>query len=414
MKLLPTLACILLFCCPAIAQIYWPNDLEYFKTELPKRHKNLFFKMPKNEFEARVDALIKESMALPPATIGVRLQQLMVDLGDSHSGVSFHTFFNNKEILPICPHWFDDGWSVLIIDKDQEYAIGDKILKINGHEIQEIVDSLSTILVQDNNATNKAYMPDYMFRVGLMEYFGFVDPQQPITYTLENKNGTYPVIFDPPFNKERGFAILTENRGIGYQNEGAFFWDKYIEEDSVYFVQYNRCNSKEMERKYGNKEKAKDLPSFKKFEKKILKTIKDKPIKKFVFDMRHNGGGSSIQGTQLVNELKKIDKINQEGKLFVIVGRKTFSSAIINAMDFKQKTKAIIIGEETAGSPNHFGEVRSFKLPTSGLRVRYSTKYFKHVKGAGKSIIPDIVVPITSEDYLLGRDPFYETIKSFH
>ena len=40
-------------------------------------------------------------------------------------------------------------------------------------------------------------------------------------------------------------------------------------------------------------------------------------------------------------------------------------------------TEAIFIGEPTGGRPNHFGEVKSFNLPNSGLSVRYSTKYFR-------------------------------------
>ena len=38
---------LLLFLLPFFlnAQIYWPNDLQYFKTELPKRHKIYFFQI---------------------------------------------------------------------------------------------------------------------------------------------------------------------------------------------------------------------------------------------------------------------------------------------------------------------------------------------------------------------------------
>ena len=74
------------------------------------------------------------------------------------------------------------------------------------------------------------------------------------------------------------------------------------------------------------------------------------PIKKVIFDMRHNGGGSSAQGTALIKAIAKKKNINQKGTLFVVIGRQTFSSAIINTVDFKKHTQATILGEPTAGS----------------------------------------------------------------
>ncbi|MCZ4695106.1 hypothetical protein [Ancylomarina euxinus] len=94
-----------------------------------------------------------------------------------------------------------------------------------------------------------------------------------------------------------------------------------------------------------------------------------------------------------------------------MIGRKTFSSAIINAMDFKNQTEVILIGEETSGKPNHFGEIRSFDLPHSKLNVTYSTKYFKETDEDINTIVPDVRVETSFEDYMKGVDPVYEWIK---
>lgn len=102
--------------------------------------------------------------------------------------------------------------------------------------------------------------------------------------------------------------------------------------------------------------------------------------------MRFNSGGSSLQGTELIKKLSELKNINQKKKLFVIIGKNTFSSAIINILDFKKYTNAIIVGEITSGKPNHFGEVKNFLLPNSRLQVNYSTKYFKEVGNDLKTI----------------------------
>jgi uncharacterized membrane protein len=79
-------------------------------------------------------------------------------------------------------------------------------------------------------------------------------------------------------------------------------------------------------------------------------------------------------------------------------------------MDFKEMTQATFVGEETGGKPNHFGEVRSFSLSSSGLKVNYSTKYFQRVDDDLRTLTPDYIVETTFKDFKNGVDPVYEWI----
>ena len=71
----------------------------------------------------------------------------------------------------------------------------------------------------------------------------------------------------------------------------------------------------------------------------------------------------------------------------------------------------IFVGEETGGKPNHFGEVRSFKLPNSGLEVSYSTKYFKKSDKYINSFTPDYIIKESFVDLKKGIDPVYDWIE---
>jgi C-terminal processing protease CtpA/Prc len=108
--------------------------------------------------------------------------------------------------------------------------------------------------------------------------------------------------------------------------------------------------------------------------------------------------------------LAAVKEINQKGRLFVIIGRRTFSSAILNALDLKKKTAAVFYGEPTGGKPNHFGEIETLTLPHLKLKVSYSTKYFQFVDGDDPSLMPDVLVELTLDDYLALRDPVLEAI----
>jgi C-terminal processing protease CtpA/Prc len=105
--------------------------------------------------------------------------------------------------------------------------------------------------------------------------------------------------------------------------------------------------------------------------------------------------------------------LNQKGKLFVITGRQTFSSALIDAIQFKQYTNCLLIGEPTGGKPNSYGEVLSFTLPNSGVVVQYSTKYFQMMDDDSLALYPDNDIEISMHDYAQGKDPVMDFILNY-
>jgi hypothetical protein len=82
-------------------------------------------------------------------------------------------------------------------------------------------------------------------------------------------------------------------------------------------------------------------------------------------------------------------------------------------MDFRKHTGALTVGEETSGSPNHFGETRMLTLPSSGLQLIHSTKYFRLTENNENMLVPDIEIPLTFEDYLKGTDRALEAVKAY-
>ena len=147
------------------------------------------------------------------------------------------------------------------------------------------------------------------------------------------------------------------------------------------------------------------------FEKKLIKIVEENKIDKFIFDLRFNTGGNSSTGTELI---KKISKYKDNiGKSFVIIGRNTFSSAILNAYDALEYLDAVSVGEATWGQPNSYGEIKYLILPNSGISVSYSTKFFRETDQKVNSLIPEIPVKLSFDDYIEGKDPSLEAIKNY-
>jgi uncharacterized protein (TIGR03437 family) len=90
----------------------------------------------------------------------------------------------------------------------------------------------------------------------------------------------------------------------------------------------------------------------------------------------------------------------------VIIGRRTYSSAILNAISIRQGGPVSLVGEPSGGSPNSYGEVQTLTLPNSQLNVSYSTRYFSFPGYPAGSMMPDVALPFYASDWFGRHDPF--------
>jgi C-terminal processing protease CtpA/Prc len=179
------------------------------------------------------------------------------------------------------------------------------------------------------------------------------------------------------------------------------YWLVLLEPSQVLYVQYRRASD-------GGAE------SFSQFAARIIQMLDSEPVRALVLDLRNNTGGNSGLMEPLLVSLERRPEWSSGEGLYTIIGRATFSSALMNAFDLKARTRAILVGEETGGKPNHYGQVSSFNLPTSGIRVFHSTRFFRlSATSDPSSLSPDVPVEIRSRDYFEGRDPVLETVLSF-
>jgi hypothetical protein len=147
--------------------------------------------------------------------------------------------------------------------------------------------------------------------------------------------------------------------------------------------------------------------------RKLFQFIDDNPTKRLVIDLRQNGGGDFFEGRRhLIQPLKKRPELNQKGRLFVIIGRATFSAAMANAIDFRKETNAILVGEPIGERPNSYSENDEMTLPNSRLVVSYSTRYYKFLEEDAPAVQPDKRIDPNWADFQAGRDPVMEWILS--
>lgn len=393
----------------------WKKDIEYLKTELAKKHKNLFHKTPQSVFNSKLDSISEIINKKTDTELYLALQEIVALMGDDHTSIN-NPNFNKLGVFPIRLNWFSDGIYVVNTAKKYSKLLNKKVIAFNNIPIEDVINITSKISSHENSAVKKSHFLAYGPSKIILEYYGIISSDSLfIAYEDHGKVKTIG-IKSIAYSKEvkvNWTGYQPKKRALCDKNRRKIFWFEYNDTTKILYAQYNKCISKELYQKHGRRKAAKKLPSFNKFSKALIKQLESHDIEKFIFDMRYNPGGSSIQGTLLVKQIAKIESINQKGKLFVITGRRTFSSAVLNTLDFQNYTHAIFVGEPSGGKPNHFGEVKRFTLPNSGLRVNYSSKYFTHAKEDSDSFYPDKEIYISFEEYLNGIDPVMNWIINY-
>lgn len=159
----------------------------------------------------------------------------------------------------------------------------------------------------------------------------------------------------------------------------------------------------------------KDDESLADFASQIFAFVDTNPVDRFVVDLRWNTGGNNYLNKPLLLGIIKSNKIDQRGKLFAIIGRRTFSAAQNLVNDLENYTNVIFVGEPTAGNPNFYGDPTEVVLPNSEISVRVSSLWWQDLdsRDTRKWTAPHLAVELTFEDYRTNSDPAMNMILSY-
>ncbi|NLY54881.1 MAG: peptidase S41 [Firmicutes bacterium] len=373
----------------------WAEDVDYLITNLPKVHKNLFFKLDQAQFTQMATALKTDLPSLSTDQILTRLAQLVAAVGDSHTSISLPIF----SVYPLAFYVFADGIYLLQADPQYAAALHCRLTKVGDQEIDEVIAHLSTVIPHENQAQLSTMLPQYLVVPSILTGLAIIEDPAIAQFTFVDENKREFTLPVQAVDLGTGLNLMGK---VTYQpfylkHPDRIYWWEYLPEHQAVYVNYSSCR---------------DIEGYpvRRFTAEILDLIDQNPVEKLIVDLRNNAGGNSGLLDPFINAVAKNEELNQPGKIYVIIGRRTFSSAILNALSFKNKTHAVLVGEPTGGKPNHYGEVKIFTLPNSGLRVSYSTKYFKNSAVDTDSLLPDLEAILSLADYEAGRDPAMDAI----
>lgn len=404
-----------------MATMNWKNDINQLVKDLPNLHANFFHHIKKEDFYQRGEELKRDEKKMNTYAMVVGLAKMIALAGDAHTALEVPK--NNR--MPIECYWFEEGIYITKADLPFNEIISAKILAVEGFSIAKVIEKLTEMISHENIQFVKAQLPQLLVCTDVLYGLGICPKVEEVNIEIQGMDGAETQIILPSvkyaewdrlikqedflnreglFNKD-DFFNKGKHLPLYRRNGNLYYWKEELENGESLYVAYKKC--KDME-----------TLSVEEFCEDLKRTLeKGKKLKNMILDFRQNSGGNSELFRPFIEWLSDFQMVRQEitgrpFKVFVIVGRDTFSSALLNVYLLHFKTKATFIGEPTGGKPNCYGEVNYFTLNESGLSVRYSTRYYYLIEEYDlDSFYPEIIFDVSFKDYRENKDPCMEWIE---
>ncbi len=376
----------------------WRNDVDALETALRKGHPKPFYKGNEAAFTDASRGLTEQIPALDDGAIKAGLMRLAA-FSDGHTRIFFGQRAMGFHLYGIRLYKFADGVFVLNARSPYERLIGARLISIGDTAISDVLDRLMPYIEHDNAAWLDYLGPSYAIIPELLLASGIISDRRHPRFSFATTQG--PVVADPPeldSDAYRAWEFLFQLPGRAdmtlLSRRSEPFWFAARDDDRALYIQFNQV-------RYSSG--SEDLPAF---ARRVSAALKDRDDWRVVVDLRNNGGGDNTTYGELLRLLSG-DPINRPGRLYVLIGRNTFSAAANFAAELERQTKAVFVGEPMGASPNLYGDTRTYTLPDSGIEVWVSARYWqKSLPGDTRdTITPTLSALMTSVDWFAGRDP---------
>lgn len=377
----------------------WREDLRFLAAELPKKHKNAFHFISREQFEKMVAELDAKISNLSDEEIILGISRIVAHIGDGHTNLGWSGLFPR---IPMTLFWFGKELRVIQVAKDFLRLSGARLLKIDGVPVEKVYEQSREYISQDESEQFVLNASQYLFTYPVfLKALGLSKETDKANYEfidLKGKKFSLEMMAVPRSEKVDWISPY-KAPPLYMQKPDAPFYFEYLKAAKTVYVNF---------RWYPRR------AEFRKFSIELFDFIDKNPVEKIVFDLRQNGGGDFTRGRDFfIKPLKERKRFLENGYLFVITGRVTFSAGMANTADFRNDLKAILVGEPTGARPNGYQENRGFSLPNSHLPVSYSIELYKFSETDTPGILPDKRIELDWKSFLAGRDTALEWILSY-
>lgn len=384
------------------------GDVRELGKSIEQLHPAPFRAITKPRFRAEVNALAQRAPGLSQNEVLVGVLRIIALLGprNGHTGLfpgdSGH--IRPLSLYPLRLYHFSDG--VYVVDARDKSLVRSRLVAIDGTSVDRVLKLVRPLTPSDNPSNLRGLTPHFLLTAEVLDGLGITERAATATFTLERPDGRrddvaltpiagpqYAAAFAEPHHGHNPSSLPYGARPLYLAGGSKPLWATTLARGRAVYVGYNTVR----------------LPTPAML-RKIERLVRAPSVRRVIVDVRLNGGGENTTYGGLTSLLGS-PAVDKRGKLYLLVGRATFSAAANFAAEIDRDTRATIIGEPTGGGVETYGDTFPVLLPTVGWNVYIAARYHERKKGRSDrrlAIAPDIRIDLSSAQHFAGQDPVLE------
>lgn len=394
----------------------WQGDLRYLQQTVHSKYSNLFYNISAPDWDKAVDEFYNQIPKLEKEQVLAGFVKLVALFHIGHTQMNtfgLHLGSTSLQLnrLPFQLYSFSDGIYILRADSKYEKAVGGKVTRIGKMKIEDAMIAIRPLVSYENE---QGFISNSMFYLAIPEFLktqGIIDNTEEITITYLKNGKEETTIFKTDRNNNvfsmtgletpAGWVVAKKSADLPlWQKEPSLFrYMQYLPETKTLYVRHSVTLND------GDKTIAA-------FFNNMVDFIDNNDVVKLVLDVRTNGGGNNTLNKPIITGIVKSRKINQKGKFFCIIGRRTFSAAQNLVNELEKNTEVIFVGEPTSENVNFYGDTKTETFPSSKLQVNLSWLWWQNMdpRDKRKATSPALAVDMSFNDFYNNVDPVMNVI----
>jgi hypothetical protein len=373
------------------------------------------------------------TLSNPEFLVGIDKIAALAENGHDGSATPGDHAWTPAKRLPLRLIWFPDGLVVARAPREQADLIGARVISIEGLSPSVIFSRLrilsgGTDIYRSWDAMWAIEWSEILYTLGMARApdrlrFRLVLPTgQRVYRTIADvparsmPPGTHPKRWWSPVpiagEAERGWKAAGETAHLPL----------YLQDPDAHFRMVNLPDMDALYVQFRSNVDSDGHP-IKPFVAEVRQEIETHHPVNLIYDLRFNTGGDITETRDFIRSIPA----NVSGRIYVLIGRFTFSAGIVSAAALKHDggDRVILVGEDVGDRLRFWSEGEPVCLPNSDLFLHPTTGLWNLEKGCkGEpncygdqfdatvgTLKPKLRAPLTAGAWLAGKDPGMEAIR---
>lgn len=382
----------------------WRRDLDFLRSEVIRLNADYRNNPLPAEFERRHENLKERIPRLSDEEIYVGMNRILAVLRQGHTVVYAP---NDSRIpfrgLPFQMYAFPEGIFVIHAAETHRALVGSRVVSIEGVPVEEVLRRINDTQSVDGDNEHLFQGVNLLHSVAYLKGLGIATSSS-VRVTLQKPSeAAQTIMVQASLFRETATLVPLEGREtpLFLRERKQVHWHHPLPEHDAIYVQLNAIANEPEE-------------SLAQFALRLRSILAESEPNHLILDMRLNPGGST-NSPGYIEFLRTMIGFSllPDTRLYVLIGRRTYSAAGNLITELEQLADATFVGEASSECCTFYGSPSGVLLPYSRLKGTISTKRWSLSRKGNdfrREMSPDVPVITTAAQHFSGQDAVLATV----